>query len=239
LFGITSYLPLYAQGVLNGRAVDAGRVLMPMAVVWPVGSTLGGWLILRLGYRASVTLGTILVFGGALALLSLRSSSPQWQALPPMGVIGLGMGFSVTAFVIAVQHAVGWEQRGLATGTAQFARSIGGSVGVALFGAVLNSRVHHSLATLDLLGAGRSGEARSAVDALMDPAARAGIAPEILGRIQLGLADALHSVFALAAGAAALAIVVAWFFPAGRVVAHPSAEAPSPPAPLPTTGRGG
>src|SRR5229473_1639374 len=44
LFGITSYLPLYAQGVLNGRADDAGRVLMPMAVVWPVGSTLGGRL---------------------------------------------------------------------------------------------------------------------------------------------------------------------------------------------------
>jgi EmrB/QacA subfamily drug resistance transporter len=225
LFGLTSYLPLYAQGVLDGRALDAGRVLMPMAVVWPLGSTLGGRLILRLGYRASVLVGTTLALLGTLSLNILRPGSPQWHAMPPMAIVGLGMGFSVTGFIIAVQNAVGWEQRGLATGTAQFCRSIGGTVGVGILGAVLNSRVQHLLSGLGLATPGAS---HSAVDSLLDPAARASLTPTAHHQLQIGLDAALHAIFTMTAVAAALAIVIGCFFPTGRVETRRAPEAPEP-----------
>jgi predicted MFS family arabinose efflux permease len=220
LFGITSYLPLYVQGVLDGRARDAGSVLIPMAVVWPLGSMLGGRLILRLGYRAAVALGTTLAFAGALALLVLHPAAPRWYAVPPMAVLGLGMGFSITSFIIAVQNAVGWHQRGLATGTAQFARSIGGTFGVALLGTVLNTHVQQILSGLGPVGHAAPGPRRSAVDLLLDPTTRAGLTPELHRHLQLGLDGGLHAVFALAAGAAGLASAVACLFPSGRVVAR-------------------
>jgi EmrB/QacA subfamily drug resistance transporter len=226
MFGIMSYLPLYAQGVLNGSALDAGRVLMPMAMIWPIGSAIAGRLILRLGYRASVTLGTTLVLvGTVLLLVTLTPSSPQWHFIPPMAILGLGMGFSVTGFVIAVQNAVGWGQRGLATATAQFCRSIGGAVGVALLGAVLNSRVRTTLAHLGVDAVSLRGASHSPANALLNPEARATMPPETFHALQLGLAGALHAVFWIAAVTAALALVTAWFFPGGTAEMHRSPDA--------------
>jgi EmrB/QacA subfamily drug resistance transporter len=211
MFGIMSYMPLYAQGVLNGSPLDAGRVLMPMAIVWPVGSAIAGRLILRIGYRASVMLGTALVFSGTLLLLRLGPDSPLWRSMPPMALLGLGMGFSVTGFVIAVQNAVGWSQRGLATATAQFCRSIGGAVGVTL--------AHLSVS------AAVGGATHSAANALLNPSVRASMAPETFHGLQLGLAAALHSVFSIASVTAGLALIVSWFFPGGSAETHRSPDA--------------
>jgi EmrB/QacA subfamily drug resistance transporter len=226
MFGTMSYLPLYAQGVLGGSALDAGRVLMPMAIVWPVGSALAGRLILRLGYRVSVMLGTALVLLGTVQLLVvLTPSSAQWHFIPPMATLGLGMGFSVTGFVIAVQNAVGWGQRGLATATAHFSRSIGGAVGTALLGAVLNGRVRATLAGLGVHAASLHGSSGSPANALLNPQSRAAMAPETFHQLQLGLAGALHAVFWIATTTAALALVTAWFFPGGSAETHRVAEA--------------
>jgi hypothetical protein len=178
-----------------------------------------------LGYRASVALGTGLIFAGTAALLTLGPSSRPWHAVPPMAVLGLGMGFSVTGFIIAVQNAVGWGQRGLATATAQFFRQIGGAVGVALFGAVLNSQLLHTLSTLGLGGAIAGGETQSLVNALVSPEARAGMTPAAYSRLQVGLAGGLHDVFGIATVLAGLAFVVAWLFPSGAAAARIAGQA--------------
>jgi hypothetical protein len=142
-----------------------------------------------------------------------------------MATLGLGMGFSVTGFVIAVQNAVGWGQRGLATATAHFCRSIGGAVGTALLGAVLNSRVRATLAHLGVDTASLHGSSGSPANALLNPRARAQMAPDTFHQLQLGLASALHAVFWMAAVAAALALITAWFFPGGSAAMHRSPEA--------------
>jgi hypothetical protein len=130
--------------------------------------------------------------------------------LTAMGVIGSGMGLAMLTLLIAVQVAAPRGQLGVVTSLNQFWRSIGGAIGVAVMGAVLAS----SLASR-ISAAGGDSVARFAGDpnAILDPAARAALRPEVLATLETALADSLRGAFALAAAAAVLAVVAALFLP--------------------------
>jgi MFS family permease len=143
LFGITAFLPLYVQRGLGDSAYAAGASVATMSIGWPVGSVVSGRLLLRTGYRPLVlsgalfmVLGTgILVAGpGAVGTVAVASA-----------VSGLGMGLLSTPVLIVIQSSVEWGRRGAATALNQFARTIGGAVGVALMGILLNTGVDAGL----------------------------------------------------------------------------------------------
>ncbi len=141
MFGVSSYVPLFVQGVKGGTATSAGITLGPMLVAWPVASTFSGKIILRYGYRFTAVLGAFLAaFGAGMAtLFSINTGLPF--IITAMLVIGSGLGFLSTAFTLAVQNAVPWSQRGVATASTQFTRTIGGTVGVAIMGTILNAQM--------------------------------------------------------------------------------------------------
>ncbi|MBO9387130.1 MAG: MFS transporter, partial [Thermomicrobium sp.] len=138
IFGLISFLPLAMQGLGAGTATTAGLTIMPFAVSWSLASTVAGRVILRFGFRSSVVLGMGAMLTGALVLQVV----PRWPvlgwAVAAAALFGVGMGFSATAFLIAVQNAVAWGERGIATALVGLSRTIGGAVGVAVLGAVLN-----------------------------------------------------------------------------------------------------
>ena len=233
MFGVTSFVPLFVQGVRGGSATQAGLVIAPLSLAWPAGSMISGRLIVRFGYRPSTLIGGVCLALGGL-LLATVGEGVSWAVLIALLVlIGLGLGFTTSAFVIAVQNAVSWSQRGVATATSQFFRTIGGSIGVAILGTVLASRW------------GQEAAARGAGDfersVLLDPARRVNVPADILAAMESALAVALQHVFMVTAGFAALVLLAVLFVPKGSAaeLAAGELEPASAKSPEPVAADGG
>src|SRR5215472_9864123 len=106
LFGITSYVPLFVQGVKGGTATSAGVVLVPLLLAWPIAATFSGKIILRYGYRLTAVAGSLLVTIGVGLVTLLQPNSTLPYIVVAMLVIGTGLGLMSTSFIISVQNAV-------------------------------------------------------------------------------------------------------------------------------------
>ncbi|WP_308257501.1 MFS transporter [Pseudonocardia lacus] len=142
LIGLTSFVPTYLEYSLGVPPLAAGLALAALTLGWPLSAGLSGRLFyLRLGFRKTVLIGLVLVVAGT-GSLALFARSPSVAAVAASCfVIGLGMGLVATPSIIAAQTSVEWHERGVATGTNMFARSLGSAVGAAALGAVANGVV--------------------------------------------------------------------------------------------------
>jgi len=209
--GIQSYIPLFEQGVNGGSATRAGLILAPMSISWIFGAMASGRMILRLGFFPSaVTGGSMLVLGSA-GMLFVSADTSIYIASGAGFFMGIGMGFIMNACVIAVQNSVEREQRGIATASTQFFRSIGGSICVAIMGALLNGRMADRLSEVPNLPPGGNA------DSLLTEESRAALPAAVLDSMQHALSASLHEVFIFVAVAAVLSLVAASFFPRGRL----------------------
>jgi len=139
LLGLTTYVPTYVQEALGAGPLVAGFALAALTMGWPLSASQAGRLYLRIGIRATALLGSGVVVAATSTLLLLDATSSVWQVAVSCFAIGLGMGVTAAPTLIAAQSAVGWQQRGVVTGANMFFRSLGSSVGVAAFGAVVNA----------------------------------------------------------------------------------------------------
>jgi MFS family permease len=218
--GIQSYVPLFEQGVNEGSATRAGLILAPMSISWIFGAMASGRVIIKFGFFPSAVIGGLLLVGGSAGMLFVNTDSSIYIASVAGFFMGIGMGFITNACVIAVQNSVDWEQRGVATASTQFFRSIGGSISVAIMGALLNSRMAARLA--DIPGAPADGKA----DSLLTVEDRATLPAEVLEAMQRALSASLHEVFIFVLIAAALCLAAAAFFPRGKLDSDRIARAP-------------
>jgi MFS family permease len=209
MYGVTSYVPLLVQGVQGGSASDAGTVVAPMSLGWPVGSIIAGRLIVRSGYRLVVLIGGVCMLAGGLMLLLIGEEISRVLLVTMLVLIGMGLGFTSSAFVIAIQNAVSWSQRGIATATTQFFRTIGGSIGVAVLGAMLTARWR---ANAEARVAGTDFNRASDI---LDPAKRDALPLDALAGFQHALADGLHSIYGAVAALSVVVFLVILFFPRG------------------------
>jgi EmrB/QacA subfamily drug resistance transporter len=204
LFCQTVFVPPFVQGVLGASPTVAGFVLAATSIGWPSASTVTGRVMLRVGFRPPAVLGGVLLALG-FGLLGLQTTDSTLLTQAAIQVlIGAGFGFYLPVMLLAVQNAVGWEQRGVVTSSNQFARTIAGTIGVAVAGSLFAAGVSGAAA----LGANPND--------LLDPATRAALPPDLLQPLRALLAGALHSVYFLCVGTAVAATVVALFLPAGR-----------------------
>jgi EmrB/QacA subfamily drug resistance transporter len=141
LNGVTAYIPLFVQEVQHKSATEAGASLTPLLLAWVIASAVCARVMLRIGYRSPALWGMMLVVLGSVFLSQLQQSSGKFLLIGSMLMMGTGFGLTVPSLLIAVQMKVERQSMGAATATLQFARSIGGSIGVGVMGAVLNWRV--------------------------------------------------------------------------------------------------
>jgi EmrB/QacA subfamily drug resistance transporter len=137
MFGALTYLPQYMQIVKGASPTASGLRLLPMMGGLLLTSIGTGQLISRWGrYKIFPILGTATMTIGLYLLSLLRPSSGSWQISFSMFLLGVGIGASMQVLVIAVQNAVDYRDLGAATSGTTFFRSIGGSFGTAIFGAI-------------------------------------------------------------------------------------------------------
>ncbi|HSK76124.1 MAG TPA: MDR family MFS transporter [Thermoanaerobaculia bacterium] len=203
LYSITAYVPMFGQGVLGGTAVDAGTILTPILLAWPIASILAGRLLLRVGYRPMVLAGNFLIVAGAVLLARVDGDTTRTGIMVSMMLIGFGLGFVSMPYMLGPQNAVPWNRRGVATSGVQFFRSIGGALAVAALGGLFNSRVQAA--------AGAGAE----TDSLLDPALRARLAPDLLSQLVSALLAGIQSVFIALAVLAVAGLAVSLFMPRG------------------------
>ena len=139
MLGLTSYVPTFLEGALSTSPILAGLALAALTIGWPISASQSGRFYLRLGFRKTALIGiTITVIG--TAVLALTAATPNVLLVAASCfIVGLGLGLVATPSLIAAQSSVDWNERGVVTGTNLFARSIGSSIGVAVFGAVANA----------------------------------------------------------------------------------------------------
>ncbi len=117
LMGLTSYVPTFVQGVLGTGALVAAFALAVLTIGWPIAASQAGRLYLRVGFRTTALIGSVLVLAGSALLLLLGDGSPVWQVGATCFVIGSGMGLIATPTLIAAQSSVDWSERGVVTST--------------------------------------------------------------------------------------------------------------------------
>jgi EmrB/QacA subfamily drug resistance transporter len=203
MIGVSAFLPTYVQGAMGRSATAGGLVLGMMSVTWAIASFYGGRLMVRTTYRLTAVLGTLALIVGSAVLIALTPERGVIWASAGSLLIGVGMGLCNTTFIVSIQAAVPWHQRGAATSSCMFLRFAGQSVGAAAFGAVLN---------LTMLR--EAPEAVGMVDRLLDPAQRGGLPAAEIARLVDVVALALHNTYLLAGLLSVVALGLALMLPA-------------------------
>jgi predicted MFS family arabinose efflux permease len=207
LFGGNSYIPAFVQGALGGSPRDAGLALLPMGIGWPLAANLTGRTLKRLGYRGTAILGGVFLALGTGVFLLVGPGCAAWLFMLATALTGAGLGFSTTVMLIAAQESVPWNRRGATTAMVQFARTIGGAVGVAIMGSVLSASLRQDL--------GATPELLDLADAIMDPHRRAGVASDAVQSVQHALGVGLSRVLLGVTLAGLAAFVLGFAFPRG------------------------
>jgi MFS family permease len=199
MMGLTTFLPVFVQGVMQKSPLIGGFALSAMVLGWPIGATTGVRAFRRFGVRSVLRVGGALIPLGALAFLFLDGdSSPIVAGLGSL-VVGLGMGLSSSASIILIQEIVSWSERGSVTASYIFARSLGSTFGATVFGAVLN---------FGLLRSGHAGATSDQLRDLLEQGSEAVGEPGLRAALEQSLHLTFVSMFAIAVMVAATLFLV-------------------------------
>ena len=204
-FAAIVFTPLYLQVVTGASATDSGLLLLPMLLAGTASTAISGRLISRTGrYKRFPVAGLLIMAAGLFLLSRMGTTTPRAATALYMVVFGLGFGLVSQVLTVAIQNAVDRRDIGIATGSANLFRALGGSVGVALFGAIFAARLDMWLPRSVPSGAGgvdaQSLQAAPAALAAAPAAVRDGIAEAV--------SHSLHTVFLVATPIALLGFAV-------------------------------
>ncbi len=201
MIAMVTYVPLHVQSVLGASPTAAGSAIAPMAIGWPIASTLSGRVLRRTGFRPLVRGGLLLTAAAAAGIaLLLRPGASLGLARALTFAYGVGLGLANTPLIIAVQTSVPWNRRGVATASTMFFRTIGGTLAVGFLGGVLAAVL------------GRAGAPAGAVERMLGPE-RALVDPALLRRVSGALQAGMTSIFWAVFVIAVLAFAVSLLFP--------------------------
>ncbi len=226
MFGAINFLPLFQQTVQGASATDSGLLLLPMMGAAMVVSLYVGKAITSTGkYKIYPVLGGVGMVAGMWLLSTMGVATPAWLTGVYIAVLGLGMGFLMQTTLLIAQNSVEQRDMGVASSTSTFFRSIGGSFGVSVLGAIFNS---HFLSELTARIGPQAAEQIAQGGGRMDPAALAAMpAAQRTGLLE-SLATSLSGLFWWAVAFAVVVPVLAAFVK--EIPLRGGAPAEAPPA---------
>jgi EmrB/QacA subfamily drug resistance transporter len=221
MFGAITYLPAFFQVVKGVSPTLSGVRLLPLMAGLLVVSIGSGQLISRNGrYRVFPIAGSAVIVLGMYLLSTMGVTTSAWLDALYMLVLGMGIGGVMQVLVIIVQNAVPHSELGVATSGATFFRSIGGSFGTAIFGAIFANVLIGNLAKhlhgIQLPAGFSSANATPALLSHLPPAVHQGFVA--------GYAESIQTVFTVAVPIAALAFLASWLIPQVELRKWPAAD---------------
>ncbi|MET7401449.1 MDR family MFS transporter [Dactylosporangium sp. NPDC005572] len=256
MFGGLLTLPLYLQIVKGATPTEAGLLLLPLVLGIMTGSIVSGQVIARTGrYRIFPILGSLLMIVALFLFSRIGADTPLWRTMLVMGLMGLGLGGNMQPVITAAQNAANPREIGVATSTVTFFRSMGGTLGAAVFLSVLFSLMPDKIraaftaaaTTPDFQAAARANP--QMVDEIRSTATSGNASsfndtsfldqlPAALSHpFKVGFSDSMSVVFLVAAAIMVVGFVVILFLPELPLRSMSAAEqraaeeAPAPSAP--------
>jgi EmrB/QacA subfamily drug resistance transporter len=140
MYGAIIYLPLFVQGVIGSSATNSGLVTMPMMLALSITAAITGQILGRWGrYRIIAVVGLAVMAAGMFLMSRMDITSNDVVATRNMIVVGIGLGATMPIFILVVQNALPYRMLGVSTAAIQFFRAVGGTMGVAIMGSMVNS----------------------------------------------------------------------------------------------------
>ena len=208
MFGALTFLPLYQQTVQGESPTISGLALTPMMIGVTITSILAGQVTTRTGrYKIFPILGGAIMGGAMYLLTNLGIGTTRTTSAIYYVILGLGMGFLMQMVSLIAQNSVEQKDMGVASSARMFFQQIGGSLGVAAFGAIFARRLTESLAA----AAAGTGVHVKVSGASIDPATVNSLPAPVRHDVFFAIAHAVQGVFVWALPAAVLIFVLALF----------------------------
>ncbi|MCO8272707.1 MFS transporter [Actinoplanes sp. TRM 88003] len=229
MFGGLMTVPLYLQIVKGASATAAGLQMIPFVLGIMSGSIISGQLIARTGrYRIFPIIGSTLMVASLALFATIGADTPLWRVMLIMVLMGLGLGGNMQPMITAVQNAVSPREIGVATSSVTFFRSMGGTLGTAVFLSVLfnvlpgkiGSAFTQAQGTPEFQAAlaadpsqARVLEQATSGDALSDTSFLSRLSDVVAHPFKVGFSDGIQVVFLLALAVMVIGLVVVFFLP--------------------------
>lgn len=167
MMGPETFLPTFTQTSLSLGIIASGFVLASMSIGWPTASALSGRLYLKIGFRNTSLVGTIIVIISCAGFLLIPAPQPIWLIVLDQVLLGVGFGLLSTPSLVGIQSIVSWQKRGVVTGANVFSRNLGQSLGASIFGAIFNASF---ISQMKNAPGNLSVQNKNVLDMLHDPA---------------------------------------------------------------------
>jgi EmrB/QacA subfamily drug resistance transporter len=208
MFGALIFLPQYQQLVRGDSATKSGLMLLPMIIGLMFASVGAGRLISKIGrYRAFPIIGSMLVILSFWLFSHIAIDTSRLLLGIWMFILGLGIGMVMPVLTLAVQNAVERKDLGAATSTVTFFRSIGSSLGAAIFGAILTNQLTRHI--MQSVGGATGAHAAKALGS--SATSLQGLAPGVEHKVLVAFANSFQDIFLVGIPLAVLALIVALF----------------------------
>ncbi|MBB2944585.1 EmrB/QacA subfamily drug resistance transporter [Actinoplanes lutulentus] len=205
MFGGSVFLGQYFQIGRGYSPTQAGLLMIPMMIGILISSTIAGRMITKSGLiKPYIVAGTITLVVGFAGLSMLDHDTSLWYVGASMALVGIGVGMSMQNLVLAVQNTVSLKDIGAASSTIAFFRSLGGTIGVSVLGAVLARRVSESM-TEQLAAAGASGGSSEGVSVLN----LSSLPEAVQHMVRAAYGDATGHIFLISAAVAVIGVIAA------------------------------
>lgn len=192
----TVYIPIFVQGVYGGTATNSGLILLPMMVGSVVTAQIGGFLTSKMSYRTIMFLSGVILILGFVLLSTITTDTGRSLLTIYMIIVGFGVGFSFSVLSMAAIHSFGMNQRGSATSTNNFVRSLGMTIGISIFGTIQRNSFKGKLEDVfSGMGPIPKGGAFGNSQAILSEHARKQIPPQILDKITEALSSSIVHTF--------------------------------------------
>jgi len=200
IFALFAYSPLFIQGALGKTPLQMSVAMLTMSLGWSMGALVCGQMVNRFGQKPSTIFGCLcLVIGGGI-MVTFSADTSLTTCSIVLGISGVGMGFVSMATLLVVQDSLDISDLGVATSSHQFARTLGGTIGVGISGSFVTmtlSNVMESLMKTDLKNLPPSLliEIKQNIENIFRPEVQALLAPEIQKAMQEAVARGVLTVF--------------------------------------------
>ncbi|MFC0846933.1 MDR family MFS transporter [Streptomyces noboritoensis] len=244
MFGAVLFLPLYQQSVQGASATNSGLLLLPMLLSMTVVSLFAGRVTTSTGrYKAFPIVGSVLMVTGLYLLSTMDTGTTRLTSGLYMAVLGAGMGCLLQITMLVAQNSVEMKDIGVGSSTSTLARTLGSSFGVAIMGALFNSRVQDEMTA-------RGGAGVTQASAQLDAASLAKLPVPLREAYQHAVSSGTHGAFVLGAAVALGAVLASLFVkevplrgagpkPSDAAPSTAPADASAPAAPAPVESAGG
>ena len=225
IFSLFAYSPLFIQGALGKTPLQMSVAMLSLSLGWSVGALACGQIINRFGQKPSTVFGSLCLAVGGGIMITFSTGTSLSTCSIVLGFVGVGMGFVSMATLLVVQDSLDQSDLGVATASHQFARTLGGTIGVGISGSFVTmtlSNVMESILSngLENLPPSLNVQITQSIENIFRPEIQALLAPDIQKTMQEAIARGVSMVFWITFFASLLCLILSVLIPV-RTVARP------------------